>query len=542
MTESAAQVFWKEMLEGSSPSNPSVAAPKMLQDMADKTATLPLAGPEVPALHHLGSTHLFHDADGEPYVCLQRRGQWRFYRAGSPDLKDLMASLCLAATGKPPSQTSLDTAARILTVHAKEKDATVDVHVRHAYHEGHIYIDLANAQGEVVDIGPDGWSISTECPVAFVRCKGMRPLPSPTRGGSIADLRRFVNVGSDADWYLTVGWILGGYHPTGPYPILLVQGPQGSAKSTASRLLRTLLDPNNSVLATLPGTLRDLAAVGKNQWVLAFDNLSGLPGHLSDALCRISTGGGFAGRKMYSDDDIHSTNVQRPIILNGIDGVVSRHDLRDRCVTLELAPISDSRRQTDAALMAKFNAALPSILGGLYDALSAALRNRDQVRLDRHPRMADFAAWVVAAEPALGWPTGAFLDAYLGNRDETEALAIETDPVARTVLRLVDARGSWSGTATSLFCELEIVADVNTRTAHNWPRNAASLAKRLRYSETLLLNAGVTMTFIRQSRSDRERTIRLEMQEQPPAGQRVLNPPHGWPSMDTSDGPDGIAH
>ena len=40
-----------------------------------------------------------------------------------------------------------------------------------------------------------------------------------------------------------------------------------------------------------------------NGHLLAFDNLSGLPPWISDALCRLASGGSFAVRQLYTDDD-----------------------------------------------------------------------------------------------------------------------------------------------------------------------------------------------------------------------------------------------
>ena len=67
-----------------------------------------------------------------------------------------------------------------------------------------------------------------------------------------------------------------------------------------------------------------------NGWCLAFDNLSHLQDWQSDALCRISTGGGWAGRALYTDQDETILDVMRPIALNGIEEVVTRNDLLDR--------------------------------------------------------------------------------------------------------------------------------------------------------------------------------------------------------------------
>jgi hypothetical protein len=58
----------------------------------------------------------------------------------------------------------------------------------------------------------------------------------------------------------------------------------------------------------------------------AFDNLSGLPKWVSDALCRLATGGSFAVRQLHADDGEILFEAARPILLN------SRPDLGDRAI------------------------------------------------------------------------------------------------------------------------------------------------------------------------------------------------------------------
>ena len=85
-----------------------------------------------------------------------------------------------------------------------------------------------------------------------------------------------------------------------------------------------------------------------NGYLLAFDNLSGLPVWLSDALCRLASGGSFAVRQLFSDDEEVLFEAARPILLNGIEEVISRPDLGDRAIFLTLAPIVDALRRPES--------------------------------------------------------------------------------------------------------------------------------------------------------------------------------------------------
>jgi hypothetical protein len=324
------------------------------------------------------------------------------------------------------------------------------VSVRLAEHEGAIYLDLANEEWQVVAITPEGWRIVQDPPVRFCRTKGMNPLPCPVRGGSIEELRPFVNVGSEEDWRLLVAWPLAALRARGPYPPLILKGGQDSAKSTTSRVLRALIDPNMTDLRSLPKDPRDLMIGAQNNAVLAFDNLSPLPNWISDALCRLATGAAHATRALYTDDEEALFVACRPVILNGIGDVVTRPDLLDRAVMLNLPALDDARRRPEAEFWAEFEQARPRILGALLDAVVVGLRNLPATRLALLPRMGDFAQWVTAAEPGLGWPPGAFMEAYRGNRAEAHHQALEASPVGELVVRFVEEQGRWEGTTRDL--------------------------------------------------------------------------------------------
>jgi hypothetical protein len=186
-----------------------------------------------------------------------------------------------------------------------------------------------------------------------------------------------------------------------------------------------------------------------NGYLLAFDNLSGLPIWLSDALCRLASGGSFAVRQLYTDDDEVLFQAVRPILLNGIEEVVSRPDLGDRAIFLTLPPIGEAQRRPESELWREFGIARPCMLGALLDAAVHGLRAMGRVHLDRVPRMADFALWAAACETAL-WPAGTFARAYASNRRAAIESIIDADPLAACVRAVMVDRTMWSGSASDL--------------------------------------------------------------------------------------------
>jgi hypothetical protein len=463
--------------------------------------------------HITDAVELFHDPGGNAYATIpvgDHRETWPLHSKG---FRQWMARRYHEKRGKTPNTQALTDATAVLAGKAIFDGPEYRVHVRVAEHGGIIYLDLCNERWDAIAVSANGWEIVSDPPVKFRRTRGMLPLPTPLAGGNLRTLRRFVNLpcgdaGAEASWILVVAWLIAAFRPRGPYPVLVVLGEQGSAKSTLLRLLRALIDPNKAPIRSLPRDERDLMVGAVNSWALAFDNLSHLQDYLSDALCRISTGGGFAVRELYSDQDETILDVQRPVALNGIEEVVTRPDLLDRSEIVYLPSIPRERRQPEKRFWSEFERERPAILGAVLDAVSMALANERTVRLDGHPRMADLAEWIVAAEPALPWTSGAFLSAYSANQKEANDLTLEVSPAAQALLTLIGKRTEpWIGTATALLHELEELTDEKTRRQKSWPGSAGTLSNGLRRLAVNLRAVGVDVTF---GKADRRRIIRIE--------------------------------
>ena len=237
-----------------------------------------------------------------------------------------------------------------------------------------------------------------------------------------------------------------------------------------------------------------------NGYLLAFDNLSGLPIWLSDALCRLASGGSFAVRRLYTDDEEVLFEVARPILLNGIEEVISRPDLGDRGIFLTLPPIGEAQRRSETELWREFEIARPRMLGALLDAVVRGLQAMSRVHLDRLPRMADFALWAAACEPAL-WPAGTFARAYAANRRAAIEGMIEADPVAAFVRGLMVERNAWTGSAADLLRAADFAGDEVWKRSAGWPKTPRALAGRLRRAQTFLRTLGIEVTFSRQGRA-----------------------------------------
>ena len=409
---------------------PGIATADMLSDLA-------------------ASAELFHTADGTAFADLTIDGHWETWPIRSIRLRSWLRQKYYEATGAAATTGAISSALDLLEARAQFDAPQRAVYLRVAEHDGRIYLDLADGLWRAVEIGPDGWQVITRPPVRFRRAAGMLPLRMPIRGGSLEALAPFCNVANRSDFVLVVAWLLAALRHAGPYPVLAVSGEQGSAKTVLSKMLRGLIDPNAAPVRTGPREERDLFIAASNGHLLAFDNLSDLPPWMSDALCRLASGGSFAVRQLYTDRDEVLFQAARPIILNGIEDVITRPDLADRAIFLTLPHLQEERRRAEKEIWRDFETAQPRILGALLDAASHGLHALPEVRLEQLPRMADFALWATACERVF-CPASGFLRAYKANRRSAIEDVVEADPVAARIRDIMAERTMWSGSASDL--------------------------------------------------------------------------------------------
>jgi hypothetical protein len=349
-----------------------------------------------------------------------------------------------------------------------------EVYIRVCHADGMIFVDLCDADWRVVRIDRTGWQVTQETPIKFVRTKGMLPLPIPESGRKLDELLRpLINAADQNTWRLLVAWMLGCYCQ-GPFPVLIVLGEHGSAKSFLCKTLRSLVDPSEVSATTAPKDARDVIIAAKNSYVVNLDNLSGVPVWLSDLACGISTGTASRERELYTNDDECLFKAKRPVVLNGID-LALRDDLLSRALLVSLPVILDDHRRDEKELLKKLADNTPHILGAIFDTLSVILTKLPDTKLAKKPRMSDFATWVTAGETALDWNAGDFVELYGSNLDNAVELALESDPFGGALRSLVESRSEWSGTWQQLLHVL-----CGDKVPRGWPDTAKAVANRLK--------------------------------------------------------------
>lgn len=466
--------------------------------------------------------HFFHDNEQRAYVVV-REG----VIAQTLSIRSREYALLLGRRYYQATRSGLPTTAKSEAISTLEGMALFDgseerVFVRVGEYEDKIVVDLCDDQWRVVVIDETGWQVLNESPIRFRRARGMLALPEPMSGGSIDKLRPYFNVRSHEDFILVCAFLIGCFNPKGPYIILLVNGEPGAAKSTLCRLLRAMIDPNKAPLRCEPKDNRDLAIAANNAWLVGLDNMSQISERVSNALCRLATGGGFATRELYTDSDEAIFDAKRPVVINGIGHIADRSDLLDRAVRVTLPTIPEDQRRIERIIWTEYEDQRSTILGAILDAVSTALRNKDSVQFARLPRMADWAAWIVAAEPACPWPRGAFLAALDSQRKETDEFVIEASPLANAVMNCVEHHGDLEGTATELLERLSAAQVEKTLKHRDWPKGAPHFGTKLREVAPNLRRLGIEVKF---GRGGDRRTIRICRASKPPESLSSLSLP-----------------
>ena len=479
----------------------------------------------------LADGNFFHTSNNATYCDIRVDGHRHTLAVAGPEFAEWLTYRYFTEKKKAPKPGSLKSAIRTLAAHAVYRGERHEVHLRAVHVDGKIYIDIGDTEWRIVEIDATGWRLIEDAPVRFRRTAGMTSLPIPERGGSIEQLRPLVNL-DDRSFILFVSWIIDALCPASrPHPVLYLAGEEGSAKSTAAKIARGLIDPNAVPLRSLLTTVRELFVSANGSYSLAFDNISTISAAISDALCMIATGTGFGTRQLYTDTAQILIGGSRSVILNGLLNAIDRSDLADRAVIIAMSPISQVERFSEAEVWKRFEAHRAQIFGALLDCVASGLNNLPSVELQRQPRMADFALWSVATE---AFAPGVFINAFEHAAAEATKSVAEQNPVSVAIGAFMIGRASWVGTAAELLHELSNHdrTEAAPSTWKGWPTDPSSFGKRLRSAAAVQRKMGISVEIGKASDRARTRTITLAKTG------ATERPNHPADTSDASDGSD----
>ncbi|WP_239148894.1 ATP-binding protein [Streptomyces sp. SID12501] len=464
-------------------------------------------------------------SDGRPYAVALDGPNLALPLRGRAGLRQRLARrFADSYPGEVASQSALADAMTVMEGIAEDGDP-VAVHLRVGRAPaGAIVVDLGTADGRAVEVAPTGWNVVDRSPVLFRRSGAMAPMPPPVLDGDgLAKLYALLNMDESA-FHQLVAWLVAAWIPDIPHPILTCKGEQGTGKSKAAQMFINLIDPSPAAKRSQPRDPQEWNTQAFSSWALCLDNVSTITPWLSDTLCKAVTGDGVVSRALYTDDDVVVLTFRRVLAMTTIDAGALAGDLAERLLMLDLQLIDAERRRSEEELDATFAAVRPSVLGALFDVLACVLAVLPSVRLESMPRMADFARVLAAVDQTQGWNT---LGDYLATSANVATDALEGDPFAVAIGRLVDQAGTWQGTAAQLLEALPLPGGIRPP---NWPKDATRASGRVKRLAPLLRSTGITVDDTQRSR-DRHRNKLLTLARAAPEDESASAPDQGslWP-------------
>jgi hypothetical protein len=382
---------------------------------------------------------------------------------------------------KVPRKSQLEEAVEILKINADAQEP-VNIHIRFAFFEHKIYVDLGSVTGQAIEIDSTGWRVVDVPPVYFRRTRLNTALPTPEKGGDIKTLFQIINVPENLQ-DLLVGWLVACCFEKIPKPILGLDGEQGSGKSNTTTNLNRLLDPSEAILKGAPENTSEWLMIAQAAYVVSLDNISRLTPQFSDALCRACTGESKIARELYTDSDVLVHSFRRVIILNGINLSDTRDDLSDRLLPISLPVIEGRKKKYEADLENLWLLEYPRILGALYDLCSVVLRELESTQVEELPRMADFARILATLDRVLG--TSSFNE-YVKMIQNAAATIIDNDPFLKSLEESIHT--TWKGSANELkdyLCRVSFRRD-----DRGYPQTAKDFTDKLKRSAPTLKKRG----------------------------------------------------
>jgi hypothetical protein len=300
-------------------------------------------------------------------------------------------------------------------------------------------------------------------------------------------------------------------------------GHQGSAKSTLMESIKTLIDPSVITTLTFPRDKNELIQQMSHNYMTIYDNVSALPKWISDEICRAVTGSGSSKRVLYTDDDDFIYNLKRSVGINGINLAATSPDLLDRGLNFELKRIEDKDNRKLEDVKREVEGMIPQVLGYILDILVKVLRFKESnpdFKLDKYPRMADFAEYAEIISRCMGNEDNSFIEAYWRNIQTQTDQILDSSQIAMCLMSMMfeklgeennGLKEEWAGTASELLLQLQLIAEdlkIDIKNKY-FPKHPNVLSRRLNEIIPTLKDAGLEVEFLKNQGLSRARIIKI---------------------------------
>jgi hypothetical protein len=417
--------------------------------------------------------YTFHrDEYDEPYALPVVGPQIARYLRGARSLRAELARIYLEEQGKPANSQALGDALAAIEGLALIGDVR-DTRMRVAASQDGVYLDLGRDNAAAMHVTAAGWGFAERPPVIWRRTRKTRTLPEPSSGGVLADLWPLARV-PEAERPLVAAWQVCALLDM-ITPVLNVIGEHGSGKTSAARAIAGAIDTARP--GTVPGNAVDLVVGAHARYITILDNLTHIQPWLADALCRLVTGDELDRRMLWTDSDVATLSLHRPVITTSIDTGAVPPDYADRRVNVHVPVLDEAQGISESQWEARYAIAQPKIMGSVLDLTSEVLRILPHVKLARIPRMGDYARVLAAVDQALDTEG---LAEYRRQRVQASAESVTSDPVGSRLMlwtgdqKVMPEGWPWRGSMQEL---LDLLTP--DQPPKEWPKSARGLAARL---------------------------------------------------------------
>jgi hypothetical protein len=301
-----------------------------------------------------------------------------------------------------------------------------------------------------------------------------------------------------------------------------------------------LVDPIKEKPMRSPRTDQDLIVVAAENFVLGIDNMKPISVDRSGVCCTLLTGAWDQSRTLFTNKETTSILAHCPLAMTATEMVVTEEDLADRTIIIRSGDLFDTLpgqkpkkgRKTAARITAEFAKVWPALLGCIYDAVSAGLRNTDIAEPDL-PRLADVALWMHRCESGLGpdWQPGTLVNAMHAGVAEIAADVADHDPVASAVVAFMHDKTTWGPQPFAvLWSALRTQAGLR-QGDRGFPGSPSIFSRRLSALKVILRRNGIIVT---RGRANRANTVALD-QVAIPAKPNGATAPDATDSTPTED-------
>ena len=236
--------------------------------------------------------------------------------------------------------------------------------------------------------------------------------------------------------------------------------------------MRGIIDPSPLQSHSAPSDESGWSEIAGSARLIGFDNLSSISTKFSDILCKAVTGDSSGKRKLYSDRGLVVRKFMPIIMLNGISVTITRDDLADRILSVNLPVITSTERKSIKEIESDWNTQLPTILGALYTIAAKVYEVLPGIRLAELPRMADFARVLAATDAVRGTNS---LEIYLEDIGSIASSVAELDLFLQAVMK--EIKTTWVGTSAELLGRTE--SSRNYASDAYWPNTPRHVTDRL---------------------------------------------------------------